>query len=227
MTGLTGLCRLLERGSPRGGALFLALLLVVVSTLFCFAPTAGAQVPEAAEAHERTMTRVAAQEFGLPAPAALLGAQVHQESSWHTAAASGVGAEGLAQFMPATAEWIADIYPDLGPAAPYSPGWALRALARYDRHILDRIHPHQGAVPDCDRWAFTLSGYNGGPGWVARDRERAADAGADPDRWWGEVSEHTGRGAAAARENRHYVHRILRELEPHYRRAGWRGVAPC
>jgi len=57
--------------------------------------------------------------WGLEAPVALFAAQVHQESGWREDARSPVGALGLAQFMPGTAAWIAQLYPaDLGDAAP-------------------------------------------------------------------------------------------------------------
>ena len=65
--------------------------------------------------------------------------------------------------------------------------------------------------------AMTLSGYNGGPGWVRRDQRLAANLGLDSQRWFGHVATvNAGRNAASWRENRHYPQRILHELAPRY-----------
>jgi soluble lytic murein transglycosylase-like protein len=215
--------------------LTVAFLLAVALLAFAATPSAAAEIPRAAKAHERELTRLAYAEFGLDAPVALFAAQIHQESSWRSRVSSRY-ADGLAQFTPATADWIAEIYPDLGEAAPFSPGWAMRALLRYDRHLLGRMQPWVADVPEvdapaalprCDRWAFALSAYNGGPGWIPRDRAAAAAAGADPNRWWGEVEQHSQRAEWAFRENRGYPRRVLLELEPRYLAAGWRGRPTC
>lgn len=209
--------------------------LVALVIAACALVAAAEPIPSAARAYQHELHRLAYQEFGLDAPVALFAAQVHQESSWRSNARSPY-ADGLTQFTPATADWIAQIYPDLGEAAPFSPGWAMRAMLRYDRHIHARIHRWAGdeaapavagELPACERWAMTLSGYNGGPGWVSRDRRLAAAQGADPDLWWGHVERHTARAQWAAAENRGYPRRILLDLEPHYRDAGFRGPATC
>lgn len=209
--------------------LMLTLLLVPILFVGCLALSspAAAQVPAAAKHHQRDLTRIAQQEFGLDAPVALFAAQIHQESSWRNAARSS-HAEGLAQFTPATAEWIAGHYPDLGEAMPYSPTWAMRAMLRYNRHIKARVKPwYARHVPECDRWAFALAGYNGGPGWISRDRRLAESSGLDPDRWWRHVEHCSARADWAFEENRQYVRRILLELEPRYISAGWRGRPTC
>lgn len=203
-------------------AIAITLLLLLVS-----AHTHAAAVPAAAHKHRHELTRIARQEWGLDAPVSLFAAQLHQESSWRSEVRSPY-AEGLAQFTPATAAWIVSSYPHLGEATPYSPTWSMRAMMRYDLHILSAIHPwNHSSIPACDRWAFTLSGYNGGPGWIARDRSLAATAGADPDRWFGHVENHTARAAWARKENRAYPHRILHTLQPLYHAAGWPGVLLC
>lgn len=195
--------------------------------MFAFPAFAG-PIPSTAQQYQRELTRIVQQEWGLSGSVALHAAQIHQESGWRAGVDSRVGAQGLAQFMPGTSTWMSEIYPDLGEAAPYSPGWAMRAMARYNKHIHSRIHPYGDApIPSCDHWAMTLSGYNGGPGWLNRDRRLAAAQGADPDRWFDHVEHHTRRADLARRENRHYPHRILHELEGRYLRAGWRGRATC
>ncbi|WIX34944.1 hypothetical protein QO259_10000 [Salinicola sp. JS01] len=95
-------------------------------------------------------------------------------------------------------------------------------MARYDRWIWQRVD----AADACQRWAMTLSGYNGGLGWVWRDQKLARAAGDDPERWWGHVAEHTHRAGWARRENRDYVDRILLRYTPQYVSA-WGGRSPC
>lgn len=181
-------------------------------------------IPRTADLHRRVLTREAQAQWGLKAPVARFAAQVHQESAWRSEARSAY-AGGLAQFTPATAEWISRVYPrELGEQAPYSPKWALRALVVYDRHLYDRI---DDTATDCDRWAMTLSSYNGGGGWLNRDRRLAAASGADPNRWWGSVEHHTARAPWARDENRGYPRRILLNLEPLYLARGWPGEAVC
>lgn len=178
-------------------------------------------IPPDAMQWRRTLTREAQAQWGISAPVATFAAQIHQESLWRADAVSRVGARGMAQFMPATAEWIAGAYPALGPQPqPASPAWAIRALVTYDRHIWDGL----SAADDCHRMAKTLSGYNGGPGWVTRDERLAASRGLDPSRWWGHTETvNAGRSAANWRENRAYPRRILVDHAPAYARAdfGW------
>jgi len=152
-------------------------------------------------------------------------AQVQAESSWRPNISSRV-AHGLGQFTKGTAAWISRAYPELGPPAPFSPRWALQALVVYDRHIFDRI---ADTATDCDRWAMVLAAYNGGPGWLRRDRRLAASKGADPARWWGPqaTEPHSRRAKWAIRGNRFYVKRILLRLEPAFLEAGWGGHAVC
>nr|WP_230925504.1 transglycosylase SLT domain-containing protein [Pseudomonas wenzhouensis] len=204
--------------------LFPLILLVFAIGIFIVPKADAASIPTAAEQHRRTLVRAAHAEWGLGAPVATFAAQVHQESAWRVNARSPVGAEGLAQFMPATADWMAEIYPrSLGPAQPYNPGWALRAMVAFDRWLYERNQ----AVSECDRWAFVLAGYNGGNGWVNRDRRLASAKGADPLAWFDSVERHNaGRSIANFRENRHYPRAILLRWEPMYAAAGW-GPGVC
>ncbi|EDR7169881.1 transglycosylase SLT domain-containing protein [Salmonella enterica] len=192
------------------GTLFIAWL------LWCggfFSQANAAEPPTAALKYRSDVIRSARVDWGLNAPVADFAAQLHQESGWDPAARSPVGAEGLAQFMPSTADWIAGLMPHLASREPYNPGWAIRALVSYDRWLWSRV-----AVPDgCERMAMTLSAYNGGLGWVNRDRRLARTRGLDDVRWFGSVETvNAGRSAANWRENRHYPQRILRELAPRY-----------
>lgn len=166
-----------------------------------------------------TLANAGLRTFGLDAPLARFAAQVHAESSWRPTAESPY-AVGLAQFTPATAEWMADLYPHLRPAAPWDPEWSLRALVAYNHWLHERMGSF--ARP-ADRWAATLAGYVGGPGWVYREQRVAAAAGDPADRWWRGVARHCLRADWACRDSRAYPDKILCRLEPAYARAGWRG----
>lgn len=198
-------------------ALLMAVAAVALALTVGAALVHGAEPPRDALPYQRALTGTARQVWGLDAPVAVFGAQIHQESGWRRDARSKF-AGGLAQFTPDTATWIGSLYRDeLGAADPFNPSWAMRALVRYDKHLFDRV---EAAATPCDRWAFTLSGYNGGSGWVARDRRLAELVGADPGRWWGNVELHSPRADWAMKENRGYPRRILLVLQPAYARWG-------
>lgn len=208
-----------EHGTRIAVCVVLATLLVLESC-----QPAHAQIPSAANGYQRELTRIVQQEWGMTGRVAVHAAQIHQESAWRSNVNSPVGAQGLSQFMPSTSKWIAEIYPDLGRAAPYSPSWAMRAQARYNKWHWQRL---ANTADECQRWAMALSAYNGGLGWVNRDRRIATAAGDNPGVWFNSVEKYTHRAAWAKRENRHYVRHILLELTPRYTRAGWQGGAPC
>lgn len=183
--------------------------------------------------YQRDLTRNARLVWGLDAPVATFAAQIHQESRWNANARSPVGAQGMAQFMPATATWISGVYPgSLGTNQPTNPVWAMRALVTYDRWLWDRIRLHrpqwesQPVLPsgrgmgsaECERMAFTLSAYNGGLGHVY-NRQRLS---VEPGRCFASTCEiNPGISAANQRENRDYPRLILTRFEPLYVKAGW------
>lgn len=164
-------------------------------------------IPRDAHRYRADLTRSARLAWGLDAPVATFAAQIHQESAWRADARSHVGARGLAQFMPATEQWIDGAYAtdlsSLGGAM--NPTWALRALTRYDRWIWDRL---PGFDRPCDRMAATLRSYNGGLGWLQKEARSGL-----PCRAF--------RSVASCRENLDYPRRILGRLEPVYVRSGW------
>lgn len=204
----------------------LATLLLTFALLLAWPWMGGdvamAGVPRDAVHYRADLVRSARLAWGLDAPVATFAAQIHQESAWRAAARSPVGARGLAQFMPATARWIAGAYPrELGSADVANPTWAMRALTRYDRWIWERVPVEVATNPprppfskgggissDCGRMAATLRGYNGGLGWVLKE----ARAGRPCEAF---------RSAASCRENLAYPRRILGVLEPVYVAAGW------
>lgn len=185
--------------------------------LLCVAAPAAAQIPRRAYTYQRTLIGNVHAVWGLNGPVATMAAQVHQESGWRPDAQSPF-AGGLAQFTPATADWISQKYADaLGENQPYNPTWALRALVQYDKYLYDTM---SFAESECDRWAFTLSAYNGGAGWITRDRILTTQNGKNSRQWWNNVEHYTSRAAWAKKENREYPHRILLLIQPRYRSWG-------
>jgi hypothetical protein len=82
--------------------------------------------------------------------ATLLAAQIYAESGFNPFAVSSAGAQGIAQFMPATARGV-------GLDDPFDPARAIDAQAHLMRDLLRRF----GAVP------LALAAYNAGPAPVS------------------------------------------------------------
>lgn len=201
------------------------LLLVPLAVLSSGAPgPAYAAVAPEADQYRRELTRIVQAEWGIDGPVAAFAAQVHQESRWRFNAKSPVGAQGLGQVMPSTAAWLAQVFPEtLGNVEPYNPAWSLMALVSYDRWLADRIKARNA----CELHAMVLSSYNGGLGWLIRDRALALAKGADSLTWFGSVERfNAGRSVAAFRENRGYPQVILKRFEAEYIAAGW-GEGVC
>lgn len=208
----------LHRSAERAARLWMALVAlawVVLLGVMLWPQAAQAQVPAAAAPWRSELLRAAHAQWGLDAPVAALAAQVHQESGWNPEAVSRVGAQGMAQFMPATARWWCQLQ-GLQPAdcQPRNPTWALRSLVGYDKWLWDRLAAADTA-PDGQAgrlWA-TLRSYNGGLGhWQAEARLAAS-----PERL--AVDQACGRARRAAvfcPENLGYPQRILVTLQPRY-----------
>lgn len=185
------------------GCLYLLLGGVASESVFAQVP------PPQAARYRADLVRQARLVWGMSAPIAALGAQVQQESGWKPSAKSAF-AGGLAQFTPATAEWISGAYPEeLGENQPFNPSWALRALARYDKHLWDR---QPKFASDCDRMAFALSDYNGGAGWRARRQQRSPQ----PASYAITSRINPGIRPEFQRENEEYARRILLHWQPFY-----------
>lgn len=185
-------------------------------------------IPEASALHRHRVERVVADVWGVNASPARLAAQLHQESGWRLKARSPVGAQGIAQFMPETARWMAERFPaELGEFDPWDPVQAIHAAALYDKWLLERVQPI-GWTPlsECSRWSFALRGYNGGEAWLLRERGLTIAGRADANDWR-QVERFRARGTGPHAENIAYSRRILMTLEPAYIAAGWPGAAVC
>lgn len=193
-------------------------LIISLLTTSGWADSASTAMPRNALKYQRDLTRNARMIWGLNANVPVLAGQIHQESRWRENAQSKY-AGGLAQFTPATAEWISGAY-QLGAAEPFNPAWALRALVTYDKHLWDRSAGKDG----CQRWGFTLASYNGGSGWISKERKLARSAGEDEDVWFGGVERFSARAQWAWQENRDYPRKILFQHQPIYQ--AW-GTTEC
>lgn len=181
--------------------------------------------PPQARKYRAPIIREARLIWGLDAPVPALAAQLQQESDFRPEAQSRFAA-GIAQFTSATAKDIAQRYPELQPVDVFNADWGIRAQNRYMRLLHDGLRDYPGgALTACHRYALTLSAYNGGPGWIQRDRDLAAKTGRDPNAWWGQTEMLSPRADWAFAENRGYVKRIVRVLQSAYRT--WPGRYVC
>lgn len=194
---------------------------LVLILLLATGAQAADSIPPACMAYRLAFIRNAKSTWGIDAPTATLAAQMRQESACRPDAHSAY-ADGLAQFTPATAAWISALSPDLASNEPTNPVWAMRAQARYMKRLVTRAG---GATP-CDSMWFALWGYNGGEGWVQRDRRLAAVAGANPDRHGAVEPFNAGRAPAMFRENRNYPAAIIVRWQPLFLAGGW-GTGSC
>jgi len=186
------------------------------------------RVAPASALYRHRVEQAVARAWGVEGSSARLAAQLHQESGFRANAKSPVGAQGIAQFMPSTARWIATVYPkELANFDPWNAQQSILAAALYDRWLLDRVMGY-GPRPlsECSRWAFTFRAYNGGETMLNRERSLAYKAGANANDWRA-VEPYRVRATWAHKENVHYPQRILLTLEPAYLAAGWPGAAAC
>lgn len=140
------------------------MLAIVLGVIVSFSPNVKAAdyIPPNAVKHRLELTRIAHAEWGLNAPTPVFAAQIHQESTWNPSAVSAVGAQGMAQFMPATAKWLCESSrTPANQCLPQNSAWAMRALVQYDKWLYARVW----GLNDYDRMWATLRAYNGGLGW--------------------------------------------------------------
>lgn len=89
--------------------------------------------------------KAAASQYNIPWQ--LLAAQIQQESDFDPNAVSSAGAQGIAQFMPATAQAY-------GLSNPFDPTASINAMAQY----MSDLYSQFGS------WSAALAAYNWGPG---------------------------------------------------------------
>ena len=121
--------------------------------------------------------RKLAGEFGLDWR--LVAAQASVESGFNPEAVSWVGARGILQVMPATAE-------ELGIQQLHRVENGLSAGMRYLNWLMKRFEP---TLPYRQRLRFALAAYNIGLGHVRDARKLAIQLNLDPNRWFGNVEQ--------------------------------------
>ncbi|MFA0810044.1 transporter substrate-binding domain-containing protein [Microbulbifer epialgicus] len=105
-------------------------------------------------------------------------AQMWQESNFNPKAVSPVGAQGLMQVMPATAE-------EMGfPPPLFEPERGIKAGVKYMDWVRDRFNP---SLPTVNKLWFTLASYNAGYGHLLDAQRLAKQLGLDPDVWFDNV----------------------------------------
>ena len=105
----------------------------------------------------------------------LLAAQCYQESGFDPEAVSSMGAQGLMQLMPATAEAM-----DVPEGKCFDPEQNISAAVRYIR----KVNQSFADIKDADeRIRFTLAAYNGGVGHVQDAQILAHKAGRNHHIW--------------------------------------------
>lgn len=191
--------------------------LVLLAIAFIGKAYAAELIPPNAHKHRADLTRAAHAVWGLNAPVPMFAAQIHQESAWQANALSKVGAQGMAQFMPATAKWWCSVNNlNLQECQPNNPQWAFRAMVGYDKWLYERVR----GANEYDLMYAVLRSYNGGLGhWQAEARLAAGRDRQLIDAACGKAK----RSRVHCRENLSYPKRILNVYQPRY--FGWgRGV---
>ena len=92
----------------------------------------------------------------------LLAAQIDAESGWSPSAVSPAGAEGIAQFLPATFTAYARNDDGTGNVSPFNPVDAVMAMGRYDCALLADVSGLTGQTPT----SLMLAAYSAGVGAV-------------------------------------------------------------
>lgn len=132
----------------------------------------------------------------------LVAAIIREESQYDPRAVSRVGAVGLMQVMPVTAQQVAKRqgFPEVGRDDLFDQDTNIRVGARYVEQLLQQFN---GNV------MHTVAAYNAGPqavaGWVAKANGR------DPDEWVELIP---------YQETRQYVKRVLRSYREYHRLGG-------
>ena len=112
----------------------------------------------------------------------LIAAQAYQESRIDQGVVSPVGAVGVMQVLPSTAEGspinINGVQSDVESN--------IHAGVKYMRFMVNEYF-NDPAISPVDRMLLAFAGYNGGPNRIEKLRKKAAEQGLDPNKWFGNV----------------------------------------
>ncbi|MBZ5537951.1 MAG: transporter substrate-binding domain-containing protein [Acidobacteriia bacterium] len=109
----------------------------------------------------------------------LMMAQGYQESQLDQKAKSHVGAIGVMQVMPATGKDL-----KVGDITQVDPN--IHAGVKYFRFMMDKYYANE-PMDKLNKGLFTFASYNAGPGRISQMRQRAAQRGLDPNKWFNNV----------------------------------------
>ena len=153
---------------------------------------------------------VEVEQAGVQAWSGQLAAQIQVESAWRPNARSKYAA-GLAQFTSATWSDIAPLTdPSCAGEPETDPPCSIRSQIVYMKRLLSR---YKYSATVSDRWAFAWAAYNGGAGWITREKSKCKrKPSCNPSRWWRNVERHCLRAGWACTENRAYPKKILAHL---------------
>jgi membrane-bound lytic murein transglycosylase MltF len=115
-------------------------------------------------------------------PWLLLAAQGYQESTIDQSKKSPVGAVGVMQIKPSTAEGSPINIKGVDKSADRN----IEAGAKYLRFMIDRYFKNE-PMERLDKGLFAVASYNAGPARVAGLRKKAAAMRLDPNKWFGNV----------------------------------------
>jgi membrane-bound lytic murein transglycosylase MltF len=112
----------------------------------------------------------------------LIAAQAYQESGIDQSVKSPVGAVGVMQVLPTTAEaepiGLKDVETDIDSN--------VHAGVKYLRFMINQYFDDP-AISPVNRMLLAFAGYNAGPNRIDRLRKKAAEQGLDPNVWFGNV----------------------------------------
>ena len=132
----------------------------------------------------------------------MVAAQGYQESGLDQSKRSRVGAVGVMQLMPATAN-----DPAIGISGIDDVEHNIHAGVKYLDLLRDKYFDDP-AISPLDRELFCFAAYNAGPGNVRKARRRAEKLGLDPNVWFDNVE--VAMGQAVSREPVIYVRNIFK-----------------
>ena len=136
-------------------------------------------------------------------PWLLLAAQAYQESTIDQSKKSQVGAVGVMQIKPSTAEGNPINIKGVDVSADRN----VEAGAKYLRFMIDRYYKNE-PMERIDKGLFAIASYNAGPARVAGLRRKAQTMRLDPNRWFGNVEVVAARDIG--RETVQYVSNIYK-----------------
>ncbi|MFO0753590.1 MAG: hypothetical protein U0411_09740 [Thermodesulfovibrionales bacterium] len=188
--------------------------LMLLMILFLTATRAAAAVPSRAHLYFPVL-REEHRRVWPEGDIRIIAEQISHESGWRREAVrrekSGVVSYGALQVLDKTLLALKKQHPEAlqkvgRPSDMLQARWGIRAGILYDRHLWSLV---SFAADSRERYAMMLSAYNGGYGWLLRDRKLAAAMGADPDRWFGNVERFSRRSGRNFTINRRYAREIL------------------